>query len=158
MEICFGNTSYTTATIVNGTTMSNMEITEYHDLSTACSYTGFTAGTVQTARANTCFFFNAISGVNPFGNMLPTKYDLKQNYPNPFNPVTKIDYALPKQGYVTLKIYDVLGREVRTLINEVKQAGYYSVDFDASTLSSGVYFYKFESGAFSDIKRMMLIK
>ncbi|MFZ4592192.1 MAG: T9SS type A sorting domain-containing protein, partial [Ignavibacteria bacterium] len=77
---------------------------------------------------------------------------------NPFNPVTKINFALPKQGLVTLKIYDVLGREVRTLVNEVKSVGNYSVDFNASEFSSGIYFYKLESEGFSDIKRMMLIK
>ncbi len=89
---------------------------------------------------------------------IPTVYSLSQNYPNPFNPVTKINFALPKQGFVTLKIYDVLGREVRTLVNEVKSAGNFSVDFNASEYSSGVYFYKLESNGFSDIKRMMLIK
>ena len=66
--------------------------------------------------------------------------------------------ALPKQGFVSLKIYDVLGREVRTLVNEVKSAGNFSVDFNASEFSSGVYFYRLESNGFSDIKRMMLIK
>ena len=95
---------------------------------------------------------------NPNQNITPTKYSLSQNYPNPFNPVTKINFALPKQGMVTLKIYDVLGREVRTLVNEVKSAGTFSVDFNASEFSSGVYFYRLESNGFSDIKRMMLIK
>jgi hypothetical protein len=158
MEICFQNTSYSTATVVNGTTITGMEYTEYHDLSTACSYTGFTAPTAQTARANVCFVIAPITGVNPIGNTIPTVYSLAQNYPNPFNPVTKINFALPKQGFVTLKIYDVLGREVRTLVNEVKSAGQFSVDFNASDYSSGVYFYRLESNGFSDIKRMVLIK
>jgi hypothetical protein len=158
MEICFQNTSYTTATVVNGTTISGMEYTEYHDLSTACSYTGFTAPTAQTARVNTCFVIAPFTGINPISNTIPTVYSLSQNYPNPFNPVTKINFALPKQGFVTLKIYDVLGREVRTLVNEVKSAGQFSVDFNASEFSSGVYFYRLESNGFSDIKRMMLIK
>jgi len=90
--------------------------------------------------------------------VIPAKYSLSQNYPNPFNPVTKINFALPKQGFVTLKIYDVLGREVRTLVNEVKSAGQFSVEFNASEFSSGVYFYRLETNGFSDIKRMMLIK
>ncbi|MBI5404309.1 MAG: T9SS type A sorting domain-containing protein [Ignavibacteriae bacterium] len=89
---------------------------------------------------------------------IPKSYSLSQNYPNPFNPVTKISYALPKDGFTTIKIYDVLSREIATLVSENKTAGYYSVDFDASAFSSGVYFYKLESGAFSEIKRMMLIK
>jgi len=83
---------------------------------------------------------------------------LSQNYPNPFNPTTKINFAIPKQGFVTMKIYDVLGREVRTLVNEVKQAGNYTVDFNAAEFASGVYFYKLTSGDFSDIKRMILVK
>jgi hypothetical protein len=89
---------------------------------------------------------------------LPTSYNLEQNYPNPFNPVTKINFAIPKQGFVTLKVYDMLGREVTKLVNEVKQAGTYSVDFDATRLSSGVYFYKLEAGSFVDTKRMVLVK
>jgi len=157
-EICFGNTSYTTATTVLGTTMSGMEITEYHDLSTACSYTGFTTPVAQTARANTCFEINTGVGTGNNFSTVPTKFSLSQNYPNPFNPVTKINFAIPKQGFVTLRIYDVLGREIKTLVNEVKTAGEYSVDFNASEFSSGVYFYRLESQGFTDIKRMMLIK
>jgi hypothetical protein len=92
------------------------------------------------------------------GNTTPVSYKLEQNYPNPFNPVTKISYALPVQGLVTLRVYDVLGKEVATLVNETKNAGSYTVEFNASNLSSGVYFYKLESNTFSDIKKLMLIK
>ncbi len=88
----------------------------------------------------------------------PLSFKLSQNYPNPFNPVTKIAYALPKSGLVTLRVYDILGKEVATLVNEVKNAGNYSVDFSASNFTSGVYFYKIETNGFSDIKKMMLIK
>ena len=88
----------------------------------------------------------------------PLSFKLEQNYPNPFNPVTKISYALPKSGLVTLRVYDILGKEVATLVNEVKSAGSYSVDFNASNFTSGVYFYKIETNGFSDIKKMMLIK
>lgn len=87
---------------------------------------------------------------------IPGKYELSQNYPNPFNPATKINFAIPKQGLVTLKVYDILGKEVKTLVNEVKLAGFYTVDFTG--LSSGVYFYRIRSGEFTDIKRMMLVK
>ena len=97
-------------------------------------------------------------GVTPGNGSIPTVYELQQNYPNPFNPTTKINFAIPKQGLVTLKVYDVLGREVANLVNEVKTAGNYIVDFDASYLASGVYFYKLEVNGFSDVKRMMLIK
>ncbi|MCX6166044.1 MAG: T9SS type A sorting domain-containing protein [Ignavibacteriae bacterium] len=88
----------------------------------------------------------------------PTKYSLSQNYPNPFNPVTKIEYSIPKSGFVSLKIFDILGREVSALINEYKNAGYYNIDFNASELSSGVYYYKFESGDYNEVKKMTIIK
>ncbi len=159
VEICFENTSYTTATTVLGTTMTGMENTEYHDLSTACSYTGFTTPVAQTARANTCFVINTLVGVNNNNtSIIPEIYTLNQNYPNPFNPVTQIKYGIPKQGLVTMKIYDVLGREITKLVNEVKSPGSYIVDFDGTNLSSGVYFYKLEVNGFNDVKRMMLIK
>jgi hypothetical protein len=98
------------------------------------------------------------TGITNNGNIIPQVYSLSQNYPNPFNPVTKINYAIPKQSMTVLKVYDVLGREVMKLVNEVKQPGMYSVDFDGTNLSSGVYFYKLEAGTFNDVKRMMLIK
>ncbi|MFA5012181.1 MAG: T9SS type A sorting domain-containing protein [Ignavibacteria bacterium] len=88
----------------------------------------------------------------------PIEFRLSQNYPNPFNPVTKISYALPKSGLVNLKVFDILGKEIATLVNEVKNAGNYTVDFSGTGLTSGVYFYKLESNGLSDIKRMMLIK
>ena len=72
---------------------------------------------------------------------LPISFTLGQNYPNPFNPVSKIDFAIPVNGLVTLKVYDILGKEVTVLVSEVKKAGYYSVKFDGTNLSSGVYFY-----------------
>jgi hypothetical protein len=91
-------------------------------------------------------------------NEQPAKYNLYQNYPNPFNPVTQIRYEIPKQELVSLKVFDLLGREVATLVNEVKQAGIYTYDFNGSDLSSGVYYYKIKAGDFSDVKRMILIK
>lgn len=158
VEICYSNTSFSTATTVLGTTISNMYRTEYHDLSTACSYTGFTSGTNQTSRANTCFVINTQTGVSQNYNTVPNTYSLSQNYPNPFNPVTRINFDIPKQGLVTMKVFDILGREVKTLVNEIKAPGKYSVDFEGTELSSGVYFYRLESNSFTDIKRMILIK
>ena len=89
---------------------------------------------------------------------IPTSYALEQNYPNPFNPSTTINYQIPKDGLVSLKIYDALGREVKTLLNEYKSTGKHSVQFDASHLASGVYFYSIHAGDFVDVKKMMLIK
>lgn len=90
--------------------------------------------------------------------ILPSKYELSQNYPNPFNPTTKINFALPKDGFVKITMYDLLGRELRVLVNENKSAGYYSVDFSGEEFSSGFYFYKMESNSFVETKKMMLIK
>jgi hypothetical protein len=89
---------------------------------------------------------------------IPIGYSLKQNYPNPFNPVTTIAYTLAASGKVELKVYDILGREVKTLVNEVQQQGPHTVSFNASNLASGVYFYRIESGYFSAIKKMVLVK
>ena len=89
---------------------------------------------------------------------VPSQFELKQNYPNPFNPATSISYAIPQSSLVTLKIYDVLGKEVARLVNETKAAGYYNVNFDATNFGSGMYFYKIEAGNFTQTKRMLLIK
>lgn len=99
-----------------------------------------------------------ITGIANQHNSTPLTYMLSQNYPNPFNPATKISYALPKAGNVKLVIYDVLGREIATLVNESKKAGHYTVDFNASNLASGVYIYRIEAGTYRDAKKMMLIK
>jgi hypothetical protein len=97
-------------------------------------------------------------GINNNEEIIPGFFKLYQNYPNPFNPVTKISYDLPKSGFVSLKVYDMLGREVTTLVNEVKKEGSYLVDFDGSNLASGVYFFKLKSNDFVDIKKMILLK
>ena len=89
---------------------------------------------------------------------IPDEYELVGNYPNPFNPTTKISYQLPNKAQVTLKIYDLLGREVAILVNEEKQAGKYEVEFDASSLSSGVYLYRISINDFVKTMKMMVVK
>ena len=89
---------------------------------------------------------------------LPENFKLFQNYPNPFNPTTKINYQVPQTAFVTLKVYDLLGREVATLVNEEKSAGSYEVEFDGSNLSSGIYFYKLQTENYSSVKKMILLK
>lgn len=91
-------------------------------------------------------------------DQIPTQYSLSQNYPNPFNPSTTIYFSVPSSEYVTLKVFDVLGNEVATLINEEKPAGSYQVDFKASQLSSGIYFYTINAGSFVETKKMILMK
>ncbi len=89
---------------------------------------------------------------------LPAEFALLQNYPNPFNPVTIISYNLPKRAHVLLKVYDILGSEVATLINKEQNAGRYSFNFNASNISSGVYFYSLKAGDFYANKKMILLK
>ncbi|MCW8995074.1 MAG: T9SS type A sorting domain-containing protein [Psychromonas sp.] len=89
---------------------------------------------------------------------IPVEFELSQNYPNPFNPNTKISFSIPLSDFVTLKVYDVIGKEVTILVDEVKSAGYSAVEFDASSLPSGIYFYKIQAGSFTDIKKMVLLK
>ncbi len=89
---------------------------------------------------------------------IPAKYDLSQNYPNPFNPTTKINYTLPADGKVSIKLFDMAGKEVANIVNTVQTAGYYSVDFNASNLSSGTYFYTITANNFVATKKMMLVK
>jgi len=99
-----------------------------------------------------------VTSVTPVTTEIPQNFSLSQNYPNPFNPTTKINFALPKSGLVSLKVYDMLGKEVATLVNEVKSAGTYAVDFNGASLSSGMYFYKISVNGFSDVKKMLMIK
>ncbi len=101
---------------------------------------------------------SAVTGISNNGNSIPENYSLGQNYPNPFNPVTKINFSIPVNGLVTLKVFDVLGREVASLVDKQMNAGSFTVNFDASRLSSGVYFYRLTSGEFTDIKKLMLVK
>lgn len=89
---------------------------------------------------------------------LPDKFNLSQNYPNPFNPSTTINYTIPERGQVELKVYDVLGREIATLVKKEQQAGSYEVRFDASKLTSGIYFYKLQSAGFVESRKMVLLK
>ena len=104
-------------------------------------------------------FGGVLAGVSPLSSSnVPVKFALSQNFPNPFNPTTTINYNLSKSIQVSLKIYDVLGREVATLVNGVQEAGQKTAVWDASHIASGVYFYKLVAGDFSDVKRMILLK
>jgi hypothetical protein len=99
-------------------------------------------------------------GINPISSRIPQSFSLHQNYPNPFNPSTKIRYDIPKRssGETTLKVYDQLGREIATLVNEKLSPGSYEINWDAADFASGVYYYKLVSGSFTETKKMMLVK
>ena len=104
------------------------------------------------------FTIDIISDVEENEDLIPTEFDLSQNYPNPFNPITSIKYQVPEASLVTIRVYDLIGSEVVSLVNEVKQPGKYQVIFDGKNLASGIYFYKMISGDFSVVKKMNLLK
>lgn len=99
-----------------------------------------------------------VTGVETISSEIPGVFNLYQNYPNPFNPATTIEYELPSSAHVQLRVYDILGREVTTLVNEVQRAGYHAVVFDASGLASGLYFYRLHAGPFVHTKKAILLK
>lgn len=97
------------------------------------------------------------TGIEP-ANEIPSEYYVLQNYPNPFNPVTVISYGIPKQEFVTIKLYNELGAEIKTLVSEIKQAGSYGVSLGTEGLASGIYFYRITAGNFAETKKMTIIK
>jgi subtilisin-like proprotein convertase family protein len=99
-----------------------------------------------------------VIGIQNISNEVPAKFTLGQNYPNPFNPVTNIEFSLPKGSFTKLVVYDITGREVTMLVNKQLNAGTYKVDFDASHLATGTYFYRLEAGSFTEVKKMLLVK
>lgn len=102
--------------------------------------------------------FSDVTAITPQNGQIPDGFSLSQNYPNPFNPSTKISFSLPAASFVKMAVYDITGREVKNLVNEKMNAGQYEVDFNASGLTSGVYFCRITAGDFTDVKKMMLIK
>ncbi|MBT8383743.1 MAG: T9SS type A sorting domain-containing protein, partial [Ignavibacteria bacterium] len=104
-------------------------------------------------------FYDYTAGIeDETRNTIPESFSISQNYPNPFNPTSKIKYQIPELSFVTLKVYDVLGNEVATLVNEEKPTGTNEVEFNAEGLPSGIYFYQLKAGSFSETKKMILLK
>jgi hypothetical protein len=118
-------------------------------------------GGIGTGAATDIFHITRAGVFTSTGNnttIAPDKFELSQNYPNPFNPSTVINFSLPKSSLVTLKVYDITGKEVKTLVNELRSAGRYDVTFDASNFATGVYFYTLETENFTQTKKMLLVK
>ena len=111
---------------------------------------------IVVTESESVFTINPLTSVKE--TVIPKEFSLAQNFPNPFNPTTSIEYSVPGNEYVSLKVFDILGNEVATLVNEQKAPGVYKIDFNASSLSSGIYFYKMQSGKFLKIKKLMLVK
>ncbi len=164
VEVCYNNNTTYMNSAVMATTMSGKTWHQYQDLTSGSGCTDLNAGSAQANRPNITFILNSIVNVTNTGNAIPKEFSLSQNYPNPFNPVTKIKFDIPENGklnsgIVTLKVYDILGKEVATLVNGKLSPGSYIVDFDGSGLASGIYFYQLAAGKeIMGIKRMVLVK
>jgi hypothetical protein len=158
IEICFDNNRYTTSSNVLSSNAPNMTYHNHLDLPTGSGCVDITAGATQVTRPNICFVTQLINSTGNNNKLIPEKFFLSQNYPNPFNPVTKIKYGLPENSYVKLTVYDLLGREIKTLVNSRLQAGEYITDFNGSELSSGTYFYRLETDKFTETKKFILLK
>jgi len=122
------------------------------------SVSGWNGVPMGTAGFDTMTFCPIVTNIPGNETTLPTTFRLEQNYPNPFNPVTTIKFSIPKDSYVELKLYDILGKEVATLVSDPYRAGEYRVDFNASNLPSGTYFYRITAGNFMETKKMILLK
>jgi len=129
----------------------------------ASIYIGFRQWVTNSVVDGASFSLDLVNVTVPVGvthnqNTAPAAYELSQNYPNPFNPNTNIKFAVPGNSFVTLNVFDVTGREVANLVNSQMPAGNYNVNFDASSITSGVYFYRLQAGDFTATKKMILIK
>ena len=112
----------------------------------------------NTSYSNKYFYIATGTSIDNDNNKIIGDYYLEQNYPNPFNPITQITFALPKASIVELKVFDILGQEISTLIKEEKSTGIYKINFNGSNLPSGVYFYRLQAGDFVETKKMILLK
>lgn len=115
-------------------------------------------GSMTIYQSETINYNDIVVSVNDGKENIPDKFILKQNYLNPFNPTTTIQFQVPNESFVNIIVYDILGKEVASLVNEKMPAGSYEVNFDASGLSSGIYFYKLQTDAFVETKKMILMK
>ena len=122
------------------------------------SAVGKSGNSIHSAQLGFWFEWQIVTDVEDENNTLPLIYKLEQNYPNPFNPSTIIKFAVPERSNVLIKIYDILGSEVTTLVNEELDAGWYEKIFDAASLSTGVYIYRMKAGNYVSTKKMLMIK
>lgn len=157
IEVCYNNSFYTNNSTINATPSAGLMVGYSADLPSGDGCIAAWTANSLPYRANVCLL-NFPIGIGNINTGIPNKFNLSQNYPNPFNPNTKIDYSIPKKGFVSLKIFDILGREIKTLVNENKTVGNYSIDFNGTEFPSGVYFYKLTCNDFTDVKKMILIK
>jgi len=145
--------------IPNDTSISFVWYTgEGHEASAAAVSSAQASGSIRVTNISVTELVNTTTFVAEKPAGVVSTFSLAQNYPNPFNPSTNISYTVPSHQFVSLQVYDVLGRKVATLVNETKDAGTYSVRFDASSLPSGVYLYRLQAGSYSETKKLLLMK
>ncbi len=149
-----GDTDYSPLWVVN--IYDNADFDMVHDLASAMNATILVPG-AALVNCPIVSVSNA-TAVSENNDIRPSDYALTQNYPNPFNPTTNINFKIPQSGFVSLKVYNILGDEVATLVNGVKPAGNYTVNFNAASLASGVYFYRLQAGNFTQNRKMILLK
>jgi uncharacterized protein (TIGR02145 family) len=147
-------TDYLTSTEFN---MDQTSVNTYN-IFFGVSYNAFYVRDKKSAYSIRCLKDAGTSSKSDDEEGIPSEYSLSQNYPNPFNPTTTIKYSVPKSQFVSLKVFDELGRVILTLVNENRNIGSYEIIFDASSLTSGVYFYQLQSGNYSETKKLLLIK
>jgi hypothetical protein len=122
--------------------------------STSFIYSGSTLPFFSQSYQSECYNISEVEEYKEY----PKEFTLEQNYPNPFNPITIIGYQLPISGYITLKVFNMLGSEIETLVNEYKSAGYYKISWNAVNQSSGVYFYQLRTQELTAAKKMVLLR
>lgn len=157
IEICFTNQFPTVDNSIIKSSAAPGMVYYRRDLNfnNGCTLSGANQG---SERPNICFLIDySTVGVNNITS-IPDKFELKQNYPNPFNPVTRINFSLPKKDMIKLTVYDITGKEVMVLVNEIRERGAYSVDFNGMNLSSGIYFYRLITSENVFTRKMLLIK
>jgi len=130
----------------------------YHAFDANFSTGGFSSLGLVAKNIVLTFLDTVMTGVHESPGQIPTRFSLDQNYPNPFNPTTTIQYSIVNTQFTILNVYDVLGREISTLVKEVKRPGTYTVEWNAQGLPSGVYFYRLQAGAFVQTRKLLLLR
>jgi hypothetical protein len=149
-------TAFATSIFVSGTAIDSCHLTIMMMPDTSKASSDYHIGSY--ALIDDLVLDNTVTEVTREAFTLPSDYQLSQNYPNPFNPATEIEFTIPAEHHVTLKVYNMMGQEIETLVDEELPQGRYKRAFNASQLSSGVYFYRIEAGNFSQVKKMALLK
>ena len=155
-------TIYSQYNLSNSILCNGIGFQSHHDFSIRSAagqaITGKTENEEYNCNTGFVYYDIYVTGIEDLMQLIPKKFELYQNYPNPFNPSTTIKYALPKASTVKITLYNILGQRIAVLLNQKKGAGYYTMQFNASGLASGMYFYHMQAGNFNKVKRMIVIK